>query len=619
MIPTSGEPVGRVLSVLHGVRRSSGGWMAKCPAHDDGKPSLSIHSGSDGRALVYCHAGCTLDAITAAVGLGPSDLFPDPPAKAFTVPGRLTPGRANAHRLFAVRDVAGALVALHDRTDAPDGKRMSWRLPGGTSGLGGKPASELPLFGSQNIPKWDASRPVIVAEGEEAAMALLNAGFRALGTVTGASGTPSDAVLHGLRGHHVVLWPDADDVGRTHMGRVAERLIGVAGSVRLLTWPDAPGGGDAADLLSAGSAADVDQLVEASRPVSVPGPVLVAMSTVEPEQVAWAWEPFLARGKINLIEGDPDLGKTTLALDIAARLSTGSAMPDGTIAGAPVPTIIISAEDGLADTVRPRLEAAGADLDRILALRAILEATGERLPALPTDFGAIEEAIVRVGAGLVILDPLVALLDGHINTWRDQDVRRVLAPLARMAERTGCAIVAIRHLNKSRGSHPMYRGGGSIGIIGAARVGLLVAADPDDRERRILATVKNNLAPHPPSLAFRLVGDAVAGAARLEWLGESAHGVSSLLALGAAEERRGALQETCDVLQAILADGPLAAREVQREARAAGISSASLRRAQAVLRIRPQKVGKPGEEGQHWVWALSEGAHRTPKLLLPAE
>jgi hypothetical protein len=347
--------------------------------------------------------------------------------------------------------------------------------------------------------------------------------------------------------------------------------------------------------------------------------VLVRLASVQRERVAWLWERYLARGKLHLLDGDPGLGKSTMTLDLAARLSTGASLPDGSRANEPAGTVIIGAEDGLADTVRPRLEAAGADLDRIVALTAILDHDGERMPGLPADLAAVEAAIADVTAALVIIDPLMAFLDPSINSWRDQDVRRALAPLSRLAERTGCAVVAVRHLNKTAGSHALYRGGGSIGIIGAARVGLLVAADPDDPDRRILATAKNNLAAHPPSLAFRLVDDPNTGTARIEWLGESTHGASALLAIPSDDEERGALDEAADVLRTILAGGSVAARDVKREAEQAGIAPRTLRRAQALLGIRPRKVGAPGERGQRWEWQLPEGGHATPKVSISEE
>src|SRR5262249_22936941 len=149
-----------------------------------------------------------------------------------------------------------------------------------------------------------------------------------------------------------------------------------------------------------------------------------------------------------------------------------------------------------ADTIRPRLEAAGADLDRIHIFHAVRREGHEVIPSLPENLPELERAIRDRHAELVVIDPLMAYLGGGVDAHRDQDVRRALAPLAKMVERTGAAGLAVRHLNKggASGGNPLYRGGGSIGIIGAARSGLLVARDPDDPERRVFAVTKSNLA-----------------------------------------------------------------------------------------------------------------------------
>jgi hypothetical protein len=392
------------------------------------------------------------------------------------------------------------------------------------------------------------------------------------------------------------------------MHKVAERLAGIVGSLRVVTWPDAPEHGDAADLLAAGSASEVDALLAAAASLNGPGPVLVTLSSVQRERVEWIWPGYLARGKLHMMDGDPGLGKSTAALDIAARLSRGATMPDGSPGTTPAGVVILTAEDGLADTVRPRLEAAGADLERIVALTGIVDGDGERMPGLPLDLAAIEAGIRQVDAALVIVDPIMAYLPADVNAHRDQDVRRALAPTAALAERTRAAILAVRHLNKSGGAHAVYRGGGSIGIIGAARVGLLVARDPDDDARRIVAVTKNNLAAEAPSLAFQLVPDDAIGAARVEWLGESAHGASALLSIRADDpEEGGALAEAVEVLRTILADGPVSAKEAEREAYDAGVTRATLLRARKAAGVTAERVGGLGRAGG-WQWSLEPKA-----------
>jgi hypothetical protein len=207
-----------------------------------------------------------------------------------------------------------------------------------------------------------------------------------------------------------------------------------------------------------------------------------------------------------------------------------------------------------------------------------------------------------MAAALVIVDPLMAWIDSKHNTHRDQDCRRALHPLARLAEETGAAILVVRHLNKAAGLNPLYRGGGSIGIIGAARSGLLVAKDPDNPERRVLASTKCNLAKLPPSLVFDLSPSEPGGALRVGWMAESVHTAESLLAVPRDDEDRDAVQEAVEVLRAILESGPVPSEDVKRDARKAGIAERTLHRAKSVLGVKSRKVGFTGKGS--WQWSL---------------
>jgi hypothetical protein len=219
---------------------------------------------------------------------------------------------------------------------------------------------------------------------------------------------------------------------------------------------------------------------ETMRNGQVPGEVGRQLSEVEPERVDWLWRGRIPKGKLTLIDGDPGLGKTVMTIDCAARVSVGCQWPDGApcVEGG---VVICSAEDGLADTIRPRLDAAGGDPEKVLALGTLMEDGNERLISIPEDISAIEQGIERVDAAAVFIDPLMAFLSGRHNAHKDQDVRRALAPLAGLAERTGVAVAVVRHLNKATGGNPLYRGGGSIGIVGAARSALLVAKHPEEQ------------------------------------------------------------------------------------------------------------------------------------------
>lgn len=349
------------------------------------------------------------------------------------------------------------------------------------------------------------------------------------------------------------------------------------------------------------------------------GAVVTLIDRIASRPVEWLWRDRIPAGMLTILDGDPGLGKSMLTLDLAARVSTGRAMPGASGIRRGHGVVILSAEDDPARTIRPRLEAAGADLSNI-AIVSIREPDGTlRDPTIAADdLRAVEQALRQVDAALLVVDPLMAYLPDAVNANRDHDIRRSLSALSDLAERTGVAIVVVRHLRKSAADgNPLYRGGGSIGIIGAARAGLLVARDPDDEsgQRRILAVTKQNLAPEPAALAFTLEVPAGAEHPRLVWQGTTDHRAADLLRvpdpIDDAPERRDAEA----FLRHLLAAGPVPAKQVQAEAKEALLAWRTVRRAQERLGIQPRKVGRPGE-AQTWLWALpgAEDGHEPPKM-----
>ncbi len=343
------------------------------------------------------------------------------------------------------------------------------------------------------------------------------------------------------------------------------------------------------------------------------GPRVVRLSEVAPERVTWLWQNYLPLGKLVVLDGDPGVGKSMLTIDLAARVSTGSPMPDRTapLKGA---ALILSAEDGLADTIRPRIDAAGGDPDQIITITEIsyqgADGLASRPVRIPDDLAAIERVISEHGVVLVVVDVLMAFLNGEVNSHRDQDVRRALHPAATMAERTGCCVVVLRHLNKAPGVNAVYRGGGSIGIVGAARAGFMVGIDPSDDtgRRRVLAPVKSNLGPEPPALAYRLVPDELHGCARVEWDGVSEHKASGLLAEPGDPQDRTERHEAAEWLTGYLTDhgGEARAGDVFKAGKIDGHAERTLKRA----RDRAGVTSRPAGFGQGTVWRLEpSGPH----------
>jgi hypothetical protein len=362
------------------------------------------------------------------------------------------------------------------------------------------------------------------------------------------------------------------------------------------------------DTAAIANALDVDAAQLLDRPAAESAAVagravanVVTLADVQPESVEWLWAGRIPRGKLTLLDGDPGLGKSTVAYDIAARATRGIPMPYDPAPAAPGDVVLLSHEDGLADTIRPRLEAAAADLRRVHAIQTISGADRSRLPVLPADLDSILAIVEGRAAVLLIIDPLFAYLASGVDSFRDHDVRAALAPLAAAAERSRAAVLIVRHLNKRTGGPALYRGGGSIGIIGLARSGLVVAPDPADATQRILASVKNNLGAPAPSLRWKLVGTET-GAARVEWLGATDHSADALLAESSeAPSERSAIQAACEFLRDLLADGEVAATEVARRAREEGISPRTLDRAKRQLSIRHRKQFGSGK----FTWFLA--------------
>lgn len=337
-------------------------------------------------------------------------------------------------------------------------------------------------------------------------------------------------------------------------------------------------------------------------------PVSRCLSDIKPESVAWLFPGRIALGKLCILEGHPGQGKSTLLTDLAARVTTGRGLP-GDPNMNPSGVLLLNAEEGAADTIRPRLEAAGANCDLVHLLDAVADEDGNEHPIVLGDPGdkrsirALEVMIESRGIKLICVDVLMAFLSSARDSYRDQDIRIALRPLSELAERTGCAIVAVRHLRKSTGGGSITAGGGSIASAGAARSVLLVDRDPADPNRRVLAIVKNNLAPLAPSLSFQIEG-AENGSGAVSWLGVSDQTADSLTQARALDsprdEDRSKADECADFLVQLLADGPLKRKEVLRAAKAEGFPERTIDRAAKGLGVLRRREGFGAELRSLW-------------------
>jgi putative DNA primase/helicase len=317
-------------------------------------------------------------------------------------------------------------------------------------------------------------------------------------------------------------------------------------------------------------------------------------SDIRPMALDWLWPHHLARGKLAILDGDPDMGKSLLTIDLIARLSRGGALPDGSSGPGPRTSIILSAEDNAADTIRPRAEAAGADLSRL-----VIPDFGAQAPRFPDDIAALEELIVEHAAELVVIDPMMAFLPPNVAANLDQLVRLALTPLAAMAAWTGCAVLLVRHLTKHGRDRAVLRGQGSMGILAAVRTGLFVAPHPTDETARVLAVEKKNVGRRPPAQGYRVV-ESSTGQPVIEWTGPvdlTADGLCRRPAAGLKARDRAA-----DWLKRELAGGPIKAADLYAAAVEAGIPERTLFRAKAAVNVSSHRAYDHEEERGEWYW-----------------
>jgi AAA domain/Domain of unknown function (DUF3854) len=449
----------------------------------------------------------------------------------------------------------------------------------------------------------DIRYPLWIVEGDKKGDALVSHAAAAV-VLQGVDcwNAPQDWEEIKLYGRDVIIALDADVMINPKVQRALKALSAFLRSrgakVKYLRWPETYRGSKTGvdDYLAAGDGTvqDLHRLVEEA-PDEEAIPVGVSMVDIKPERVEWLWSRRIPKGKVTILDGDPGKGKSTILYDLAARVSAGLPLPDGEPVE-PGGALIVSAEDGAADTIAPRFLAAGGDPKRARIL-------GSDEPfIIPDDLDRLERAIRQLGATLVVIDPVMSFLSDDVNSNRDQDVRRALQPLVDMARHTGAAIVLCRHLNKSTGGQAIYRGQGSIGFIGIVRSGLMVGEHPELENTFVLAGQKHNLSKPPASLAYRIrsvgLGDETA---IIEYRGVSEVTAQQMSSTPEDEGERSRLAEAKEFLRDLLRAGPEFTGRIKAEAKEAEIGWRTVERAKAELKVQAVKEPDSGK----WQWTLS--------------
>ena len=322
---------------------------------------------------------------------------------------------------------------------------------------------------------------------------------------------------------------------------------------------------------------------------------LINMEQVEVEKIDWLLYPFIPFGKVTIVQGDPGEGKTTMVLQIIAKLTKGEAVLSSgsdepaleakTVDLEPVNVIYQTAEDGLGDTIKPRFLSAGADCSRVMVI-------DDNDQALTMMDARLEEAIIQTKARLVVLDPIQGFLGTDVDMHRANEIRPLMKRVAVLAEKYHCAIILIGHMNKNSNGKSSYRGLGSIDFQAAARSVLIVGRIKDEPEIRVVCHVKSSLAPEGKSIAFRLDKDT-----GFEWIGEYDISADDLLS---GDNRGQKIHVAKEFLQEFLVSGSVAQTKVAEEAEVRGIKKKTLWNAKKELEIDSVKIGN------QWFWMLPE-------------
>lgn len=469
----------------------------------------------------------------------------------------------------------------------------------------------------------DQGDPVWVVEGERDADTLAREGIAATCNAGGADKW-TDAHSRWLTGAHVTVCADVDGPGRRHAAAVVASLTEVAASVRLVE--PAEGCKDITEHVAAGHSLHAVRELPLLELDAAGAPVRRLRSTpasaVVTRRLRWLWSLRILLGGLTLLAGREGLGKSTVAVDLTARVTRG--VLEGEMYGQPRNVIYVDSEDARDYTIVPRLTAAGADLDRVIFLDALTSEDQQTGMVLPLDTELLALAVSKHGAVLVVLDAATSVIDSRLDGDKDRQMRQALEAIARnVGERTGCAVLGIVHFGKRDSNDTGKLILGSIAWSQVTRSTLAVARD-DDSGNLVLSATKANLSPgDTPSLAARIVShrvetsDGVTSVGRIEWLGETDRNARDLLGGFESDEERSEQDEAKQWLLSYLQaeGGTVPAADVLKAATRDGIAKTTLHRARRKAGVTTAKSGMQGG----WTWSHPdnkppEDSTKVPKI-----
>jgi putative DNA primase/helicase len=504
-----------------------------------------------------------------------------------------------ARLVIPIRNAAGEIRSLQ-RIDGEGNKRFH---PGGE-------------ISGNYYPIGQPDGLVVVAEGFATAASIRQATGHAVAVAFSAGNLQpvAEAIRAKVPEAQIIIAADddRDTGGNPGIAKATEAAAAVGGKVAK------PGQrGDFNDLARAKGLEAVATAFEAVKdPAKKQRRITRPLAEIEAEPIRWLWPNRIALGKLTLLAGDPKLGKSLLTADLTARITAGLPWPvDGTKPpGGSV--IFASAEDDAADTIRPRLEAAHADISRVHIVESVTEAdpdsleVRERIFNLKQDIQRLNDELQAIGDVVaIVIDPVTAYLGGS-DSYKTSAMRELLAPLAKLASEHGVAVLAVTHLNKggSGSANALYRVTDSLAFTAAARSCWLLAKDKEDDTRRLVLPIGSNIAPEIGGLAYRIntAQTRVGTVAVIEWEPDAVD-IDASEALQPESEERTERHEAADWLRDLLWDGRMTAVEVQKEAKSAGLAWRTVQRARKAAGVETKREGF-GKGATYW-WDMRATEH----------
>ena len=483
-----------ILKGLQGVKGGGGQWSARCPAHDDKRQSLSISQGKDGQVLLKCHAGCTVESITSALGIEVKDLFQHQEQRPHVVATYTYPTGAQKLRY--------------------SDKHFSWRHPDGKGGW---------EYNRKGVPHslyvaGDLSGVVCVCEGEKDCDSLHKLGYDAVTGEDGAGpGKWRKEYTEQLKGLSVVIFQDNDQVGKGYAQEPASALSKVCPEVKILdlslVWPEIPEHGDVSDLIAHFGpekavemiTALIDQTSQWTPAPDTKGRKAKAASSFGEDNTSFLWFPYLPIGDYTVMMADGGTGKTVLCCGIAAAVSRGKHLPGEEFDGEGQNVLMISAEDS-GEILKKRLSLSGADLNRVF----ILDRSDSIGMSFSDGYEEFADTVKAYKPALVIIDPWHNYLGDRVDMNRANAIRPVFQKLSNLTKMCDCAMILVSHVNKrAQGENANYAATGSNDLTNAARSAVRVIFDEMDEDCRIMVHTKTNYAAYGQSVKYRIVDGGV--------------------------------------------------------------------------------------------------------------